>query len=166
MSNIVSKNQILFLEKGLQCTKFRAHVLNVFLSFYPQLQLYQQLRRSETLSGPEGHMWAWGSANLGNNYRCKGWLQLGQIETGAGREGLVWPWLLEGTQLWPSQPLPARGWHRCKGTKNGHRVTGGRGSEKESKKKNLRRREKPTDVSSLQVEDTTVPDKNTVCGWA
>lgn len=60
----------------------------------------------------------------------------------------------------PSQKIT-----QMQGDKNGHRVTGERGSEKESKKKNLGGG-KPTDVSSSQVENITVPDKNIVCGWA
>lgn len=51
--------------------------------------------------------------------------------------------------------------------KNGKRMTGGRGSEKESKRICWGRGEGgPTDVSSSQVESITVPDKNIVCGWA
>lgn len=44
--------------------------------------------------------------------------------------------------------------------KNGKKVTGVRGSKKAKEP----RVEKPTDVSSLQVENLSVTDKNIVCG--
>lgn len=52
--------------------------------------------------------------------------------------------------------------------KNGKRVTGGRGSEKQSERifAGAGQWGEPTDASSSQVECITVPDKNIVCGWA
>lgn len=50
--------------------------------------------------------------------------------------------------------------------KNGKRMTGGRGSEKQSERIFAGVGGGPTAVSSSQVECITVPDKNIVCGWA
>lgn len=52
-----------------------------------------------------------------------------------GSQALVSWWLLGGTQLWPSEPLsPREWWKQAWGKKHSKRVTGGKGSEKQSER--------------------------------
>lgn len=89
---------------------------------------------------------------------------LGHMEAGADREGPADYECPRSTAV-TITTSPRQRMTQMQGDKSGHRATGGREAVRK-KAKESRWRGTPQMLSTPQVEDITVPDKNIVCGQA